>query len=81
MLTTAYCLRTPFGFLVAGTLAEDKREAQGLAFDYLYSLREEKNFTWVGRFWKKWDPFIKARKRRGWHVVQVKLEEKGDVLA
>lgn len=78
---TAWVLRDPFGNFVPGTLDEDKSQAQSAAFGYLYVRREDPEFAWTARYWKRLEPFVKARKRRGWHVVAVKLLEIGDAKA
>jgi hypothetical protein len=68
-LPTVWCLQSPEGELILQTLAVHKRNAQGAAFDYLYYIKFPEG--WPKDFWKKWDSFIRARRNRGWHVVQV----------
>lgn len=71
----AWCLQSPEGKLIPQTLALYKRNAQGAAFDYLYSKFPD---GWPRDYWKQWDPFVRARKKRGWYVVSVTCQVNED---
>ena len=61
-----YALVSPSGKPVAATVSSSLKEAQFKAFDYLYA----KSRPWVSAYWKNWDGFIKARRKRGW-IIEV----------
>jgi hypothetical protein len=67
-----YALQDANGELHANTFSEDKDQAWARSYETV-----NEALKWEGRYWKQWEPSLRAARRAGWKIVKVKLSKAG----